>query len=99
MTIRTLNTRAENWAFSLVGGVERPPVYLYAIARRVGVKRIRLRRIIPKGLLVPTHGGFNVYLRDERDAELSIDRPEPVGFLTVRQRFALAHEIAHTMFF
>jgi hypothetical protein len=50
-------------------------------------------------MLVPVKTGFEVYLRDTNERDLSLSAPEPTDLLTVRQRFTLAHEIAHTFFF
>ena len=49
--------------------------------------------------MVPTAGGFEVYLRDHVQRDVDISKEEPRGDLSVRHRFSLAHEIAHTRFY
>jgi hypothetical protein len=92
---------AENWADSLPAtlGFSRPPVDLYAVARHKHISHLGFRFIIPRGVLVPMTGGFQVYLRDSVRRDVDISEGEPRGFLSVRQRFSLAHEIAHTFFY
>jgi hypothetical protein len=92
---------AENWADVLpaVLGFKRPPVDLYIVCRNRRIQRLALRFIIPRGLMLPVGGGFEVYLRDQVRRDLDISKEEPRDDLSVRQRFALAHEIAHTRFF
>jgi len=53
-------------------------------------------------MLVPIQGGFEVYVRDQRqlDIDLSVSNDsEPKDLLVSRQRFSFAHEIAHTFFY
>jgi hypothetical protein len=92
---------AENWADVLpaVLGFKRPPIDLYVVCRNRRIQRLALRFIIPRGLMLPVGGGFEVYLRDQVRKDLDISKEEPRDELSVRQRFALAHEIAHTRFF
>jgi Zn-dependent peptidase ImmA (M78 family) len=49
---------------------------------------------------LPVEGGFEVYLRDhvQKDVDLA-NREETDEALSMRQRFSLAHEIAHTRFY
>jgi hypothetical protein len=93
--------RAENWADFLPStlGYSRPPVDLYAVARHRRIKQLGLRFMIPRGVLLPVEGGFEVYLRDPVRKDIDILEAEPVSLLSPRQRFALAHEIAHTFFY
>jgi len=49
--------------------------------------------------MVPVAGGFEVYLRDQARKDVDISKEEPRGDLSVRHRFSLAHEIAHTRFY
>jgi len=49
--------------------------------------------------MLPVEGGFEVYLRDQVPKDVDISREEPGDELSVRQRFSLAHEIAHTRFY
>ena len=93
--------RVENWADFLPStlGYSKPPVDLYAVARHRRVKQLGFRFMIPRGLLLPVEGGFEVYLRDLVRKDIDILESEPSGLLSSRQRFALAHEIAHTFFY
>jgi IrrE N-terminal-like domain len=93
--------RSENWADFLPStlGYSSPPVDLYAVARHRRIKRLSLRFMIPRGVLMPVDGGFEVYLRDSCQKEMDISEPEAEGGLSNRQRFSLAHEIAHTFFY
>jgi hypothetical protein len=95
------NWGAENWADGLPAllGFKRPPVDLYIVCRNRRIQSLGLRFMIPRGLLLPVDGGFKVYLRDEITKDLDISRQEPREELSVRQRFSLAHEIAHTRFY
>jgi len=92
---------AENWADVLPGvlGFKRPPIDLYAVARHRRIRRLGFRFIIPRGLMVPVEGGFEVYLRDQTQKDVDISGAEKMGDLSFRQRFSLAHEIAHTRFY
>jgi hypothetical protein len=58
-----------------------------------------LRFMIPRGVLLPVEGGFEVYLRDSCRKDMDISEPETESGLSPRQRFSLAHEIAHTFFY
>ena len=80
-------------------GCKAPPVDLYALARHRHVKRVGLRLMVHLGALVPVHQGYEVFLQGTEAQELDIQAPEPPGELTARQRFTLAHEIAHTFFY
>lgn len=95
------NWRANNWADLLPGalGVSAPPVDLYAVARHRRVKRLGLRFMVPRAMLLPVGGGFEVYLRDTDRKDCDLSEAEPDDFLTPHQRFSLAHEIAHTFFY
>jgi len=75
------------------------PVDLFAVARLRSVRKIGLRFIIPGGVLLPVSDGFEIYLQHSERAELDVSSQEPLGLLSSRQRFALAHEIAHTYFY
>jgi hypothetical protein len=91
----------ENWADVLpaVLGFQRPPVDLYVVARHRRIQHLAFRFILPRGIMVPVAGGFEVYLRDQVRKEIDISKEEPEGELSVRHRFSLAHEIAHTRFY
>jgi hypothetical protein len=49
--------------------------------------------------MVPVEGGFEVYLRDQVEKDVDVSKEEARDELPVRQRFSLAHEIAHTRFY
>lgn len=93
--------KADNWADFLPStlGYSGGPVDLYAVARYRRIKRLGLRLMIPRGMLVPVEGGFEVYLRHHERKDIDLARAEPSGELTPQQRFCLAHEIAHTLFY
>jgi len=95
------NWAPDNWADSLPSalGVSVAPVDLYAVARHRRVKRLGLRFMVPRAMLIPVDGGFEVYLRDPNRKDCDISEAEPAGLLTPHQRFSLAHEIAHTLFY
>jgi hypothetical protein len=96
-----LTHRAELWGNGAYSSAVRaaPPVDLFAVARSRRVKLIGLELMVPRGVLVPVPGGFHILLRDLEPRELDIGAPEASGLLTHRQRFTLAHEIAHTLFY
>jgi hypothetical protein len=74
-------------------------VDLCAVARHRRIRHLGLRFIIPRGVLLPIKGGFEVYLRDQDRRDINIGEAEPGNLLSPRQRFSLAHEIAHTFFY
>jgi hypothetical protein len=55
--------------------------------------------MVPGGALVPVNGGFEVYLRDLVRRDIDTSGTEPPNLLSSRQRFSLAHEIAHTYYY
>jgi IrrE N-terminal-like domain len=55
--------------------------------------------MVPRGLLIPTKEGYEVYLRHYVNQDIDISTREEGRELTPRQRFTLAHEIAHTLYF
>lgn len=66
------------------------PIDLQAVAREIGNIDIECREMIPEAAVQIEGGRFKIYLQKNFQ-----DRP---GALR-RQRFSLAHEIAHTFFF
>jgi hypothetical protein len=66
------------------------PVDLRAIAVHCGVLSVEEREMIPEAVMTPEGTGFRIYVQ-------SNFRHLPGA--GVRQRFSLAHEIAHTLFF
>jgi len=55
--------------------------------------------MVQLGALVPVPGGFEIYIRHPEPQDLDVELPEPTKLLSPRQRFTLAHEIAHTLFY
>src|SRR5713101_6845306 len=83
-------------------GFKSPPVDLYVVARNRRIRSLGFRFIIPRGIMVPVAGGFEVYLRDQVQKDVDISKEEPRADLSVHRvhhRFSLAHEIAHTRFY
>lgn len=74
------------------------PVDLFSVARACRVRSIAIRRMIPRGGTEAVEGGFLLYVRGDEDRQLGVDTAEAPG-LTNRQRFALAHELGHTLFY
>jgi hypothetical protein len=54
------------------------------------VLSVEYRPMAPEGVLTPVQGGFRIFLQNN-----FLDRPG----IKVRQRFTLAHELAHTFFY
>jgi IrrE N-terminal-like domain len=73
----------------LRGHVE-PPVEPAQFTDLCSVLSVEYRRMIPEGVLSPVEGGFRIFLQNN-----FIDHPG----MKVRQRFTLAHELAHTFFY
>lgn len=80
-------------------GISAPPVNLAPIARFQHVRTIELRPMLIGGCIEPVEGGFNIYIRDRSTRSLSLDDAPDLDSLKPRQRFTLAHEIAHTFFY
>jgi hypothetical protein len=55
--------------------------------------------MVPRGVLVPVAGGFELFLRNPDSQDLDLEAEEPQDLLSHRQRFNFAHEIAHTFFY
>ena len=79
-------------------GIHRMPVDLFSVAARCGVRSIEIRDMVPRGGLECVEGGFKVYVRGEVEAEYTLPVDEPQS-LDVRQRFTLAHELAHSLLY
>lgn len=79
-------------------GIRRMPVDLFSVAARCGVRSIEIRDMVPRGGLECVQGGFKIYIRGEVEAEYTLPVAEPQG-LDVRQRFTLAHELAHSLLY
>jgi hypothetical protein len=80
-------------------GIAEAPVDLCAIAKSQRVVAIHFIAMIREAGIRLAPGGFEIFIRDEgfRTIDLSAKR-EGVA-LNRRQRFSLAHEIAHTLLF
>ena len=93
--------RAYSWADTVYSsvGCTAPPVDLFAIARHRRVNRAGFRLMVPRGVLVPVAGGFELFLRDPDSRDLNLEVEEQQNLMSHRQRFNFAHEIAHTFFF
>lgn len=76
-----------------------PPVDLFKVASLRLIRKITVRPMIPRGGLVPVDCGFAMYVRGDKRLEIDSSDSEQRGILSSRQRFAVAHEIAHTFFF
>jgi IrrE N-terminal-like domain len=75
------------------------PIKLLPIARFQRVKHIKLGPILIEGCTEPVQGGFNIFIRDEFSSTIDADNSSDAESLKPRQRFTLAHEIAHTFFY
>lgn len=73
----------------LTGG-HSAPIDLRAIAPGCGVLSVEDREMIPEAVMTPEGNGFRIYLQS------NFSHLPGAG---VRQRFSLAHELAHTFFF
>jgi len=84
----------------LEGGTE-PPTDLFALAHMRRVKKIYLRPMVGEGATYAVNGGFEIAVRDRiRDEVIRLDLDDPRRPpLEARQRFTLAHEIAHTLYY
>lgn len=99
--IHVSNHAVDLWADDLYlsAGCKTAPVDLHAIARYRRVKRLEIRLMVRSGTLVPVHQGYEISLQGVEPRELKLDEPEIPEELNIRQRFTLAHEIAHTYFY
>jgi hypothetical protein len=66
------------------------PVDLDIVAAFCHVLAVERRKMIPEGVTEVVEGGFRIYLQDNFETRPGIKR---------RQRFTLAHELAHTLFY
>jgi hypothetical protein len=66
------------------------PIDLRAIAPQCGVLSVEEREMIPEAVMMPEGAGFRIYVQSNFNQ---------LPGARVRQRFSLAHEIAHTFFF
>jgi hypothetical protein len=76
------------------------PSNLIAIAKIQKVKAIELRPMLfPEGGLRIEEGGFSIFIRTKLQRSFNVDNDPDIACLSSRERFTLAHEIAHTLFF
>jgi len=94
-----------DYLLSLAKKVRRiePPIDLFELAKIQRVTVVDLRPMLPNGGLSIRQSGFVIYIQN-----LSINEPIQVPVagpvedrpkLTTRQRFSMAHELAHTLLF
>ena len=80
-----------------------PPVNLFNLARIQRVMAVDFRPMLPTGGLSFRSPGFVIYLQDLRLSkpnEVAVSDPiEDSPKMTRRQRFTMAHELAHTLLF
>jgi hypothetical protein len=76
--------------FAEENGALSPPIDPARLASLCGVLKIEYRRMVPEGVLAPVEGGFTIYLQDNF---VLPNRKK------ARERFSLAHELAHTFFY
>jgi hypothetical protein len=78
------------------------PTALGAMAREQRIKRVEFRPLLVEGGLIVESDGFIMMVRCDRDESDAFARSfsgdETGAFLPPRQRFTIAHEIAHTFF-
>jgi len=74
------------------------PVDLVRAANHQSVHRIELRPLVAGGLIAPVLDGFEIHINHDAIESLSAT-PSGGRNLSRRQRFSLAHEIVHTLFF
>ncbi len=79
-------------------GCKSVPVDLCALGLHQGVHTLRLAPIVPAGIVTADDAGFTIHIRSRNEYVISL-REECGVNLNARQRFTLAHEIAHTLFF
>ena len=84
-----------------LGDRAEPPIDLFALAHLQRVRKIHLRPMVGEGATYSVNGGFEIALRDNaRDEIIRLDLDDPRRPpLALRQRFTLAHEIAHTLYY
>ena len=71
-------------------GTLEPPIDPIRLADFCGVLGIEHRPMVPEAVLAPVEGGFKIYLQNN-----FVHRPS----YELRERFSLAHELAHTFYF
>ncbi len=76
--------------FVKVNGSLRPPIDPAALAPLCGVVSIEHRQMVPEGVLSPVPGGFTIFLQSNFTSQPGVK---------LRQRFTIAHELAHTFYY
>jgi hypothetical protein len=80
-----------------------PPIDLFELARIQRVTTVDLRPMLPTGGLSCRPVGFVIYIQDlDRSEPIEVPVGSPVEDrpkMTTRQRFTMAHELAHTLLF
>jgi hypothetical protein len=76
--------------FVKANGPLRPPIDPTQLAELCGVLGIEHRPMIPEGVLTPVEGGFRIYLQSNFAQQRDV---------SPRQRFTVAHELAHTFYY
>jgi hypothetical protein len=74
------------------------PTDLSRLLLSVRIHTVNFRPMLSDGLIRPDAQGFTVFLNSAVPGEIDVKAGLLLN-LTVRQRFTLAHEIAHTLFF
>src|SRR5438445_744840 len=77
--------------------LQQPPVDLYSIAHARRIHTIEFRSLLADGCLLADKRGFTVILNDSDLKTVDPASGEKALPLNVKQRFTLAHEIAHTL--
>jgi hypothetical protein len=76
--------------FERANGPLRAPIDPSQLARLCGVLSVERRPMIPEGVLEPVPQGFRIYIQGNFDKQRAMAR---------RQRFTVAHELAHTFYY
>src|SRR5690349_17325157 len=71
-------------------GPLRPPIDPSSFADLCGVLSVEPRPMVPEGVLSPVEGGFKIFIQNNFADQPGANR---------RQRFTIAHELAHTFFY
>lgn len=83
-----------------VNEIAAAPVALYRLARGQGIGEIEFRPLLTDGGLDVLHDGFKVTINNPSYLRVVLKSGQsPEISLTRRQRFTLAHELGHTLFF
>lgn len=75
---------------SRVNGQLKPPVEPTRLAHFCRVLSVEPRPMVPEGVLVAVQGGFRIYFQSNFESQRG---------MRLRQRFTIAHELAHTFYY